>query len=1036
MNPPLLERFRHWLGASIANRILAAALTIATAALTLTGLTSYGFSRHLLLQQIEQEHLATAELLVQRGELRLNRIGEELQALAGNSLVVNALLDSAGRDSYLLPFLREFRTASLAPESLCLYDFRGMPLACNRSGLDEPLASAPWRHGVMEKNLAHTELLPQGHGLLVALPVVYPGTGQPEGMLLARFSLEQLFSDVFLLTGERTARVTTVGKVLFTCDKCVEDAVPLLQTSKPLTLAPPFDRLQLALWVGEPRATAFAPLHKLTYTYLTLAALILLAVFLSARAMARRITQPLTALSRNAEQVAQDIYHELTNEIVGTDELGQLSTSFRHMLQSLRTAHSELEQRVAERTAALRAQRNDYQVIFDSVPAFIWYFDAEGRVLRTNRRAANFLGLRISQLLGKSVFELFPSNFAARCQASNLAVIDSGREQVNLIEPLQRHDGELIWLRIDKAPLRDEHGTILGVVVFSSDISSEIKAQEHTRLAAKVFDNTLEGIAIVDANRRIAAVNRAFCRITGYTQEEVLGHPARLLLSGGQGAAFYRNFWSTLRRHGEWRGELWNRRKGGQIYAEHLSVSTVRNDQGRITHYVGVFSDITTLKRTEQRLEQMAYYDTLTGLPNRTLFTERLQQALTNRKRTPAPLGVMFIDLDRFKTVNDTLGHEAGDQLLQHVARQLQDCLREQDTVARLGGDEFIVLLEKPGDAQHVERIAERILDALVEPFPFGNQEIFTGGSIGIAMYPGDGEDFETLLKNADTAMYRAKNSGRNNYVFYQPEMNAASHERLRIDGELRRALRENELSLLFQPQIDLASGRITGAEALVRWNHPERGMLVPADFLAVAEESGSIIDIDRWVLRAACHHYHNWKEAGLEGIHLAVNLSSRHILQRKLSDEVRDVLSNHCLPGDWLELEFTETSLIQNSEEVLRALKEIRALGVRIAIDDFGTGYSSLLYLKRFPIDVLKIDRSFVHGLPHDTEDTSIIDAILAMASRLKLQVVAEGVELAGQAGYLHTNGCPQAQGYFYGRPMAAEDFANLYRTQPGTLH
>lgn len=1031
MNPPLLERFKHWLGASIANRILAAALAVATVALTLTGLMSYGFSRHLLQQQIEQEHAATADLLAQRLELRLNRIGEEMQALAGNTLAVNALLDSTGRDAYLRPFLREFHTAALAPATLCLHDFRGQALACNRSDLDPVPPDATWHRLVLEDNRTYAEWLPDGQGLLLALPVFYPGTGQPEGMIVARFSLEQLFADIFALAGERTARVTAAGKDLFACERCAENPTTLLHTSTTLALAPPFAGKSLALWVGEPRTAAFAPLTQLTYSYLALATLILLLVFFAARAIARRITRPLAALTGEAEHVAQNIHYDLETEIAGRDELGQLSASFRHMLQNLRTAHQELEQRIEERTAALRAQRNDYRIIFDTVPAFVWYFDRDGRVLRVNRRAADFLGLRIGQLLGKSVFDLFPPAFAARCQASNLEVINNGREQVNLIEPMQRPGGELMWLRLDKAPFRDEHGTILGVVVFSSDVSGEIKAQEHTRLAAKVFENTLEGIVIVDAQLRMVAVNRAFCRITGYAQEEVLGQNPRLLASGAQGAAFYHGFWRALRRKGEWRGELWNRRKGGQLYAEHLSVTTVRNVQGEVTHYVGVFSDITTLKRTEQRLEQMAYYDFLTGLPNRTLFTERLQQSLTRRKRTPTPLGVMFIDLDRFKAINDTLGHEAGDQLLQHVARQLQDCLREQDTVARLGGDEFIVLLEKPGDAQHVERIAERILKALADPFLFYGQEVFTGGSIGIAMYPDDGEDFETLLKNADTAMYRAKNSGRNTYVFYQAEMNAASHVRLRLEAELRRALRENEFTLVFQPQIDLATGRISGAEALVRWNHPERGLLVPAEFLAVAEESGSIIDIDRWVLRTACHHYRDWKEAGLEGVHLAVNLSSRHILRRKLSDEVREVLSNLCLPGDWLELEFTETSLIQNSEDVLRALSDIRSLGVRIAIDDFGTGYSSLLYLKRFPIDVLKIDQSFVHGLPHDTEDTSIIEAILAMASRLKLQVVAEGVELAGQAGYLHANGCPQAQGYFYGRPMTADDFANLYRGQ-----
>ncbi|WP_127475254.1 EAL domain-containing protein [Sulfurivermis fontis] len=1033
MKSPLLERLERWMGASIANRILAAALTVATVALTLTGLMSYSFSRHLLQRQIEQEHAATAALLTQRLELRLNQIGEEMRALASNTLAVNALLDSAGRDGYLLPFLREFHTASLAPAALCLHDFRGHALACNRPEHELTLSDPAWHHQVMGENRHHTAWLPDGQGLLLALPVFYPGTGQPEGMIVARFSLEQLFSDIFALAGERTARITSDGKNLLACARCSDPPAALLLTRNTLALASPFDGLHLDLWVGEPRNAAFASLTQLTYSYLILAVLILLVVFFAARTIARRITQPLAILSRNAEQVAQNIHHELNTATTGADELGQLSASFRHMLQSLRSAHAELEQRVEERTAALRAQRNDYQVIFDSVPAFIWYFDRNGRVLRANQRAADFLGLRISQLLGKTIFELFPADFAARCQTSNLEVINTGREQVNLVEPLLQPDGALLWLRLDKAPFCDASGAISGVVVFSSDISAEIKAQEHTRLTAKVFDNTLEGIVITDAEMHIVAVNRAFCRITGYEQHEVLGRSARLLASGAQGHVFYRNFWRTIRRQGEWRGELWNRRKGGQVFAEYLSVSTVRDNRGRITHYVGVFSDITTLKRTEQRLAQMAYYDPLTNLPNRALFTERLQQSLTKRKRDPSPLGVMFIDLDRFKTINDTLGHEAGDQLLQQVAKKLRDCLREQDTVARLGGDEFIVLLEKPGDERHVARIAERMLKALARPFHFCGQEVFSGASIGIAMYPADGTDLETLLKNADTAMYRAKNTGRNQYLFYQAEMNAASHARLRLESELRRALRENEFTLLFQPQIDIASGHISGAEVLVRWNHPERGLLPPAEFLAIAEESGAIIDIDRWVLRTACNHYLGWRKEGLKGIHLAVNLSGRHILQRKLSKEIRDILGEHSLPGDWLELEFTETSLIQDSEDVRGTLQDIRSLGVRIAIDDFGTGYSSLLYLKRFPIDVLKIDQSFVRGLPDNAEDISIIDAILAMASRLKLQVVAEGVEQAGQAGYLHANGCPQAQGYYYGRPMAAADFANLYR---GQLH
>ncbi len=576
---------------------------------------------------------------------------------------------------------------------------------------------------------------------------------------------------------------------------------------------------------------------------------------------------------------------------------------------------------------------------------------------------------------------------------------------------------------------RDEIGQ--ASAAFNRVIAKARKLLNTEKLAGLVFENSLESLMVCDGAGRIQMVNRAFTDTTGYTPEEVIGKSPSMLSSGKHDMAFYANFWYSLLRDGRWQGEIWNRRKNGEIYPELLNISTVTNSEGDIIYFVAVFSDITERKRNEEIIAFQAFHDALTGLPNRTLFKDRLEQALSlGRRDQERKVAVMLLDLDRFKIINDTLGHNVGDQLLQEVAHRLRGCLRESDTVARLGGDEFTLLLPQIDKPEDAALVAAKILEALRQPFHLGGKDLFVTPSIGISVFPEDGDDADTLIKRADSAMYYVKERGRANFYLYTDELETQPTQRLEMESQLYSALERREFIVYYQPQLDLASGQVYGAEALIRWRHPIMGLVPPSDFIPLSEETGLIVPIGAWVLQTACMQAKNWIKGGMSpDLLIAVNLSPRQFHRIDIVKLVKDALDYSGLEPKNLELEITESLAMQDVEYSVRTLHALAELGVQLAIDDFGTGYSSLNYLKKMPVNTLKIDRSFVHDITIDQDDAAIVSAVISMAHSLGLTVIAEGVETPEQLNVLKVLGCDRVQGYLFSRPLPPEEVTDFLR-------
>ncbi|WP_226505392.1 phosphodiesterase DibA [Pseudomonas sp. MWU16-30317] len=546
--------------------------------------------------------------------------------------------------------------------------------------------------------------------------------------------------------------------------------------------------------------------------------------------------------------------------------------------------------------------------------------------------------------------------------------------------------------------------------------------QDRLRMAAAVFDSTLEGVLVTNAQGQIVHVNRAFMDITGYCAEEVIGCNPSKFKSGRHDPAFYHQLFADLDAKGEWHGEIWNRRKSGEVYPQWQTIRVIRTPRGAITHYVAVFSDVSASKRSAQELTRLAHHDPLTELPNRLLFSDRVEQSLSAARAHKRVCALLFIDLDHFQSVNDGLGHAAGDRLLKAVAQRLEALMGESMTLARLGGDEFAVLIESCVQVAQAAEVAQRLANALKEPFTLDQQTLFVGASVGISLFPDDASSAEQLLRNADSALFKAKNSGRGGYALYTEALTAHARQRLEVGAELRRALQQEELRVYYQPVHDLGSGAMVGVEALVRWMHPQRGLVPPIEFIPVAEDSGLIVDIDRWVTRQACEQMVAWQAQGRALAFVAVNLSSRLFGHADLNAGFAQVLDSTGLDPALLEVEVTESAVMDDPDRALEQLHSLRALGLRLAIDDFGTGYSSLLRLKRLPVHKLKIDQGFVAGLPDDEDDIAIVRAIIALAHSMGLQVHAEGIEQPEQGEFLRRHGCELGQGYGFGRPVPPE--------------
>jgi len=558
-------------------------------------------------------------------------------------------------------------------------------------------------------------------------------------------------------------------------------------------------------------------------------------------------------------------------------------------------------------------------------------------------------------------------------------------------------------------------------------------SRQNLQMAERVIDASLEGIIITDPDNRIEFVNPAFCHVTGYAAEEVIGRTPALLSSGRHDAAFYHAMWNELQANGYWRGEIWNRRKNGQLYLERLTITAIRDDDGRVTHYAALFSDITHIRENEDRVRRLAYYDALTGLPNRRLLEDRLELAIRHAHRQRQRLAVIFIDLDHFKQVNDSLGHAVGDELLVRVAERLGHRLREDDTLARLGGDEFLVLLPELAELDEATRIARRLIESIGEPFLVEGHEFRVGCSLGVSVYPDDGATPEALVQNADAAMYRAKHEGRNTYRLFRTEMNQRDHQQLALETALRNTVESGEgLEVHYQPLVDRDSGEVQGAEALLRWHHPEFGQVSPGTFIPLAERSGLILPLGEWVMQRVAAQLMAWRQAGLSPPRVAVNLSARQFWQRGLVERVAELFEAYQLPPGQIGFELTESVLLDHQQEAVELLHGLRKLGCRIAIDDFGTGYSSLSYLQDLPLTTLKIDRRFIQRLTGEESQrrgsAAIVAAVTGLARELGLRVVAEGVETETQLAALSRYPVTLIQGYLTGRPMAAETFAECY--------
>ena len=670
----------------------------------------------------------------------------------------------------------------------------------------------------------------------------------------------------------------------------------------------------------------------------------------------------------------------------------------------------------------LRESRTQMETLLNTLPDPVWMKDLEGRFMTCNQAMASLLGAPVTQIIGKTDHDFMSPQLAEFFRQKDREAIAAGSSRVNEEWLPHAESGETILLETIKTPVPDPDGKPIGVLGIGRDMTDRKQVENELLLMSRVFFNSGEAILITDADARILAVNREFTKLTGYSQEEVLGRNPNMLSAGTTDPEVYRDMWATLATCDHWQGELWDRRKSGEPYPKRLSISVVRDADGRIIHYIGAFEDITDRKAAEDKIRHLAHHDALTGLPNRFSLHERIEQVMAFARRSNDSMALMLIDLDRFKAINDTLGHGVGDQLLIQVARRLERAVRGSDIVARLGGDEFVVVLTGIEDTKAVAEVAAKIVRQLATPYDVGGQALHTSPSVGICFYPRDADETDGLIKNADIAMYHAKAMGRGNYQFYTEQMRAEVSQRVSAERELEDALLLQQFVLHYQPQIESSSGQVVGMEALVRWQHPTRGLVPPMDFIELAEETRLIIPLGQWVLHEACQQLKVWHEAGLKHLHIAVNLSPLQFQDQNLPDLVRSALDSAGLPPACLHLEITESMAMHNPEENVRMMQTLNRIGVKLALDDFGTGYSSLAYLKLFPIHVLKIDRSFVKDIESDENDAAICEMTMLLARKLGLHAVAEGVETPAQLEFLRNIGCQWIQGHLFSQPLPAE--------------
>lgn len=675
-----------------------------------------------------------------------------------------------------------------------------------------------------------------------------------------------------------------------------------------------------------------------------------------------------------------------------------------------------------------------FRATFQQAAVGIAHLSLDGQWLRVNSKMCEIVGYTHEELLQTGFKDItHPTDLE-----SNLAIqrqlVDGKIDNYSIEKRYLRKDGSVVWAALTQSLVRSSAGAPKYFISVVEDISARKRTEASLLLSQRALESSANGIIITDCmqpDNPVVYVNPAFERITGYSEAEAVGKNCRFLQGDDRDQPGVLELRQALENREDARVVLKNYRKDGTLFWNELFVAPVHAKDGSVTHFVGIQNDISVQKHVEENLLHMATHDTLTGLPNRTLLQDRITQAIGYAERMQREVAVLFLDIDRFKNINDSLGHATGDEMISILARRLRGAIRQSDTVARVGGDEFVIVLTDIIRESDITQVLPNLIAAINQPILVEGHELSVTASIGISTYPHDGRDVTSLLKNADTAMYQAKEAGRNAFRFYAHEMNANAVDRLRLENDLRNAIKGNELMLHYQPQVDVDSGRIVAAEALLRWNHPRHGLISPADFIPMAEETGLIVPIGEWVLRQVCSQLRSWDEAGLPSTVVAVNLSPRQFHQSNIVEMVATALQDFDLTPQRLELEITESSLMRNPEEAADLLEQLSQMGFSLSVDDFGTGYSSLGYLKRFPLNALKIDRSFVADIETNQNSGSIASAVIALAHSLGLKVVAEGVEKMAQMEYLRSLKCDFLQGYLYGRPMPADEFMALLTKQ-----
>jgi len=680
-------------------------------------------------------------------------------------------------------------------------------------------------------------------------------------------------------------------------------------------------------------------------------------------------------------------------------------------------------------TSELRASEEQFRAIADCTVNWEVWWGLDGKPRWINPSVFHYTGYTVEECMAMRNFRtqfIYPEDLPRVAPELDKGLL--GERGDDLEFRCIRKDGSLFWLSVSWLPITDANGVFTGFRTSGRDITERKQAEAELRIAAVAFDS-LEGMMVTDADGKILRVNQAFTKITGYDVEDVIGKTPRLLRSDRHSPAFHRAIWESVRHSGGWQGEIWNRRKNGQVYPEWLTISAVKSDDGVVTHYVGTHHDITERKIAEERIKELAFFDALTRLPNRTLLLDRLKQAIAASTRNKTSSALLFIDLDHFKTLNDTLGHDKGDLLLKQVAQRLAASVRANDTVARVGGDEFVVVLESlhrnPQEAaSQTKSIGEKILSVLDSPYELGDVEYRTTASVGATVFRGRQASIDELLKQADLAMYKSKETGRNAMSFFDPAMQTVVLERAALEAGLRKAIDGGQLVLHYQAQV-VDGGRVTGAEVLVRWQHPQRGTVPPSEFIPLAEETGLILSLGNWVMETACTQLARWAQrADTSHLSIAVNVSAQQFREADFVATVCGIIERTGANPKRLKLELTESLLVDNVEDIIQKMYALKAKGVEFSLDDFGIGYSSLSYLKRLPLNQLKIDQSFVRDVLIDPNDASIAKTIVALAQSLGLGVIAEGVETDAQRDFLADAGCHAYQGYFFCRPLPLDGF------------